>query len=82
MKYQIPTQEQIIECFDAIRDYIWGYGRGRDNPHKSDRETAKRWISEGLIVPIAAIVFFDRMGDMHERWLRTDAKDRTHLPAA
>jgi hypothetical protein len=70
----------MIEAFDACLDYVYGRRYGRDNPHKSDAETAERWINAGLTVPVACFVFFRQMNVMHEKWLRDDLRERSHFP--
>jgi hypothetical protein len=73
--------QKLIETFDRILVYVYGVRYARDNPHKSDAETASLWASLGCDVVIAAIVLFDRMIAMHERHLRiVDKSDRTHIP--
>lgn len=73
----------MISAFDECREYIFGYSWGRDNPHKSDMETAKRWIDEGVTITLAVIVFHEQMTWMHEKFLRFgEAKDRSYLPAS
>lgn len=71
---------QIIQAFDACLDYVYGSRYGRDNPHKSDAETAQHWIDDGLTVPVAYFVFHRQMSIMHEKWLRDDLRDRSHIP--
>jgi hypothetical protein len=71
----------LIETFDRVLVYVYGARYARDNPHKSDMETATLWASLGCDSVIAAIVLFDRMSAMHERHLRVvDKSDRTHIP--
>jgi hypothetical protein len=72
----------IIEAFDACLEYVYGRCYGRDNPHKSDVETAKRWITAGLTVPVACFVFYRQMNLMHEKWGRDELRDRSHIPHA
>jgi hypothetical protein len=75
--------EDIVSAFDECRDYVFGRSLGRDNPHASDLVTAKRWVSEGLTLTIAVIVFHEQMSWMHEKFLRFgDGKDRRYLPTS
>jgi hypothetical protein len=74
--------QDIINAFDHAIIYIYGQRYARDNPHKSDLETAERWIEEGLDLITAAFVFYDRMIWMHEKHLRDRSGDRTHVPAS
>ena len=74
------TPQDIIEAFDAYLDYTYGRRYGRDNPHKTDAETAQRWLDAGLTVPVACFVFHRQMSIMHEKWLRYDLRDRAHIP--
>jgi len=76
-----PSPEKIIEAFDVCLVYVYGYRDARDNPHKTDMETATKWIEAGLSVEVACFVFFDRMNWMHEKHLRFHSKsDRTNIP--
>jgi hypothetical protein len=80
---QAATPEQIIEAFDHILVYIYGASYARDNPNKTDLETATRWADEGLDLVTASCVFFDRMSWMHEKHLRWhDKGDRTNVPGS
>lgn len=73
--------QKIIEAFDECLTYIFGPSFARDNPHKSDMETAKRWAKDGLSVIVATMVFYDRMTYLHERFLRVqDKRDRSLIP--
>jgi hypothetical protein len=75
--------EEIIKAFDDVREYVFGYSLGRDNPHASDKETAKSWLESGLTLVVAVIVFSEQMNWMHEKFLRYGhAKDRSYLPAS
>jgi len=74
------TPDQIIAAFDEIRCFIWGDQYARYQPYKDDAKTAERWIEHGITLPIASVVFFQRMSLMHERWLRDDVDDRSNLP--
>lgn len=75
--------EQIIASFDEILDYVYGRRYGRDNPHKSDEQTAHKWIEEGITLAIATAVFYHRMSQMHERFLRQpDDRDRSNIPGS
>jgi hypothetical protein len=61
--------------------YVYGVRYARDNPHKSDGETAALWETLGCDEVIAAIVLSDRMNAMHERHLRAaDKEDRSNIP--
>lgn len=72
----------IITAFDEILDYVYGRSRGRDYPSKSDEKTAEEWISAGLTVPIASLIFYQRMSLMHERWLSNfDPHSKINYPA-
>jgi len=76
-----PKPDDIIQAFDEILDYVYGRSRGRDYPSKDDPKIAQAWIDEGLTVPIACCVFYQRMSMMHERWLRqNDQNDKTNIP--
>lgn len=71
----------IIKAFDEVLDYVYGRRWGRDYQHKSDEETARSWCAEGLTVPLATMVFFNRMNYMHEKWLRqSNLSDRSNIP--
>lgn len=73
----------VIRAFDECREYVFGYSLGRDNPHASDKSTATRWISDGLTLTVAVIVFHEQMSWMHEKFLRYGhAKDKSYLPAS
>lgn len=75
--------EDIVKAFDECREYIFGYGLGRDNPHVSDNGTAERWVKEGLNLVVAVMVFYEQMNWMHEKFLRFgNGKDRQYLPAS
>jgi hypothetical protein len=71
---------QIIEAFDECLEFVYGRQYGRDNPHRSDSQTAARWIDGGLTLPVACFVFYRQMNLLHEKWLRDDLKDRSHIP--
>lgn len=76
-----PSPEKIIEAFDVCLVYVYGYRDARDNPHKTDMETATKWVEAGLSVEVACFVFFDRMNWMHEKHLKFHSKsDRTNIP--
>lgn len=79
-KKHSPTTVEIIQAFDEILDYIYGRSRGRDYHHKSDPETASRWIKEGITLPIASVVFYQKIVVMHEAWLRCTLGDREAIP--
>lgn len=75
--------QHIIAAFDEILDYVYGRRYGRDNPHKSDTETAQDWIDGGITLTIATAVFYHRMSQMHERFLRQqDDRDRSNIPGS
>jgi hypothetical protein len=74
------TQSQIIEAFDDCLEYVYGRQYGRDNPHKYDTDTAELWIAAGLTVTVACFVFYRQMNLMHEKWLRDQLRDRSHIP--
>jgi hypothetical protein len=74
------TPTQIIEAFDECLEYVYGRSYGRDNPHKSDDETALRWIDAGLTLHVACFVFYRQMNIMHELWTRDNLRDRSHIP--
>lgn len=75
--------KELIKAFDECRDYIFGYSLGRDNPHKDDEATAEHWITAGVTLVVAVMVFFEQMSWMHEKFLRFGgAKDRSYLPAS
>lgn len=76
------TPNAIIQAFDDCLEYVWSRNYGRDNPQKTDHETAQRWINEGLTNFGATIVFYEQMVRMHERWLRHDAASREDIPKA
>jgi hypothetical protein len=73
-------QDQIIAAFDECLEYVFGRQYGRDNPHSSDMQTADSWLASGLTLPVACFVFYRQMNLMHERWLRDDLHDRSHIP--
>lgn len=73
--------DQIIKAFDQCLDYTFGRSLGRDNPHKSDAETAEHWISEGADLVLCVMVFTRQMGWMHEKYLRSGhLRDRAMIP--
>lgn len=75
--------DDVIKAFDDIREYVFGYSFGRDNPHSSDKQTAQEWIEDGLNINIAAAVFYEQMSWMHEKFLRYGgAKERSYLPSS
>lgn len=75
--------EEIIIAFDECREYFFGCALGRDNPQKSDLETAQAWIDEGVTLATATIVFTEQMAWMHEKFLKHGGgKDRSYLPAS
>lgn len=75
--------DDIVKAFDECREYIFGYGLGRDNPHKEDKATADRWIKDGLNLVVAVMVFYEQMNWMHEKFLMFgNGKDRKYLPAS
>ena len=74
------SPSQVIEAFDECLEFVYGRRYGRDNPHRSDQQTAARWIDAGLTLPIACFVFHRQMNILHEKWLRDDLKDRSHIP--
>jgi hypothetical protein len=75
--------DDLIKAFDGVREYVFGYGLGRDNPHKDDKKTAETWIAEGATLLVAIMVFYEQMSWMHEKFLRFgNAKDRSYLPAS
>lgn len=77
------TPEDIIGAFDECLIYLYGQRYARDNPHKTDMETAKKWVDDGLKLEIACFVFFDRMNYMHEKHLRHHGKgDRSDIPGS
>ena len=61
-------------------EYVYGSRYGRDNPHSTDAAVAGHWFQLGLTVPVACFVFYRQTNLMHERWLRDDLKDRSHIP--
>lgn len=76
-----PTPDQIIAAFDECLDFVYGRRWGRDYRHKSDVETAQRWVAAGITIPIASIVFYQRMTYMHEKWMGNhDLSDRSKIP--
>lgn len=77
--------QELIEVFDRCLIFVYGQKYARDNPHKSDEETAKKWADAGCDVFISAIVFHERMSMMHERFLRNKElreENRRNIPAA
>ena len=75
--------DDIVKAFDDCREYIFGHSIGRDNPHKDDKETAEKWIKDGLTFVVAVMVFYEQMNWMHEKFLRFgNGKDRQYLPAS
>lgn len=78
----VTTPQQIIAAFDEILDYVYGRNRGRDYESKDDAKYAQDWIDQGLTIPIASAVFYQRMEMMHERWLRNhDPHSQVNYPA-
>lgn len=63
------TPEEIIETFDRCLIYIYGQRYARENPHKLDKELAKKWIDEGCDLFLATISFVGGMNRMHEQSL-------------
>ena len=77
------TPEPLIDAFDRCLIYVYGQTFARDNPNRTDMETAKRWIALGADQVIVSWVFFDRMSWMHEKHVRGhDRKDRTNVPGS
>lgn len=75
--------EDYIAAFDEVREHIFGFGLGRDNPHKTDMATAQLWINDGVSLTLATLVFTEQMNWMHEKFVRYgNGKDRSYLPAA
>lgn len=72
--------EEIVKLFDECREYVFGYGEGRDNYYADDLETAKSWIDGGVNYFLAAIVFYEQMTWMHEKYLKF--RDRKHMPSS
>lgn len=77
------TQPQdLIEVFDSALIFYYGQRYARENPHKTDAETAQKWFDAGCTVILAALVFGERMAMMHERFLRNiNPNDCTNIPA-
>lgn len=78
-----PCQpKELIEAFDRCLIFFYGQSYARENPHKSDAETAKKWADAGCDIILATLVFGERMAMMHERFLRNiDRNDRRNVPA-
>lgn len=75
--------DDLVKAFDECREYIFGYGLGRDNPNKDDKATATKWVEQGLSLVVAVMVFYEQMTWMHEKFLRFgNGKDRQYLPAS
>ena len=73
--------EDIVRAFDVCLVYLYGQRYARDNPHKTDMETATLWIDKGITLEIACFVFFDRMSYLHEKHLKNhDKGDRSDIP--
>jgi hypothetical protein len=71
----------IVKAFDQCLDYTYGRELGRDNPHKSDIETAQRWVAAGADLVLCVMVFTQQMAWMHEKYLRSGhLRDRALIP--
>jgi hypothetical protein len=73
------TPDELIKTFDDCLEYVYGRRMGRDNPYKDDMKTAQGWIDDGLPLFLAAIVFYEQMSRLHERFLRNN-QDRQYVP--
>jgi len=79
----MPTPSGLIDAFDRCLIYVYGQAFARDNPNKTDMETAKRWVDLGADQIVVSWVFFDRMSWMHEKHLRgQNQKDRKNVPGS